>query len=83
MDDQLFFLIAVGLAAAAAGHFYRRKRAMRLPDVTDATFIEHLLHHQSVEISPDAIIRERTRVARILSVPPAKLAPPPDLDRLI
>lgn len=75
MDSRWLVMIILVGAVAALGVLYRRLRARDLPNVSDDEFLQAFARHHSVAVPPEAILKERRRVARTLGIPPEKMVP--------
>lgn len=71
----LLALLAAGVAAL--GLLSRRLRTRDLPEVSDREFFEELIRRYPIMASPEAVSKERGRIAGILGIAPEK----PTLDQ--
>ena len=67
-------MILVAVGVAAFGVLYRRFRSGALPDVPDGQFYDDFVRQSAVPVSMETLIRLRKRVAKVLGLPPEKLA---------
>jgi hypothetical protein len=77
---KIWLLLIAALALGALGAVYRRSRAWRLPDISDKEFLNGFEGFRTLK--SQTVLRERRRIAKILGLPPNKLAPDQKLEEL-
>ena len=79
MDGVVIALVSIAAAVAAAGVGYRRFRARSMATVSDEQFVHDYYAHHPTDATSEAILGERNRIAKVLGLPPEKLAPQQNL----
>lgn len=74
MDGKLMAMILVAVGVAAFGVLYRKLRSGALPDVPDRRFYEDFMGLSPIPVSMETLLGARRRVAKVLGLPPEKLA---------
>jgi hypothetical protein len=73
MGGPVVMFLGVAVGVAVVGVIYRRLRARSLPTIPDDNFINEFRARHPINAAPEAILSERTRIARALGLAPRKL----------
>ena len=75
VKPQWIVFLTIGIGVAVLGRIYSRLRASAFPSISDDEFVREFIARHPVAAAPATILKERRRIARILGIPPDRLAP--------